>query len=46
MSIEGVEFRPNVDVGNGLPGQQLLAEFDAIALTGGAEKPRDRRVLE
>jgi len=41
MSIEGVEFRPNVDVGNGLPGQQLLAEFDAIALTGGAEKPRD-----
>jgi glutamate synthase (NADPH) small chain len=41
MSIEGVEFRPNVEVGADLPGQQLLAEFDAVALTGGAEQPRD-----
>src|SRR5206468_8802506 len=41
MSIEGVEFRPNVTVGADLPGQQLLAEFDAVALTGGAEQPRD-----
>jgi glutamate synthase (NADPH/NADH) small chain len=41
MSIEGVEFRPGVDVGADLTGQELLAEYDAIALTGGAEKPRD-----
>src|SRR5206468_8848724 len=41
MSIEGVEFRPNVTVGIDLPAQQLLAEFDAVALTGGAEQPRD-----
>jgi glutamate synthase (NADPH/NADH) small chain len=41
MSIEGVEFRPNAHVGGNVPATQLLAEFDAIALTGGAEKPRD-----
>jgi glutamate synthase (NADPH/NADH) small chain len=41
MSIEGVEFRPNVNVGTDVGADDLLAEFDAIALTGGAEKPRD-----
>src|SRR5512147_791188 len=41
MSIEGVEFRPNVNVGVDLPASQLLADFDAIALTGGAEQARD-----
>ncbi len=41
MSIEGVEFRPNAQVGGNVRAQSLLAEFDAIALTGGAEKPRD-----
>ncbi|HET8585551.1 MAG TPA: glutamate synthase subunit beta [Casimicrobiaceae bacterium] len=41
MSIEGVEFRPNVNVGTDVTADELLAEFDAIALTGGAEKPRD-----
>jgi glutamate synthase (NADPH/NADH) small chain len=41
MSIEGVEFRPNSQVGGNVSAQSLLAEFDAIALTGGAEKPRD-----
>jgi glutamate synthase (NADPH/NADH) small chain len=41
MSIEGVEFRPNVNVGADVPARQLLAEFDAIAMTGGAEQPRD-----
>ncbi len=44
MSIEGVEFRPNVDVGADLPAPQLLALFDAVALTGGAERPRDLAV--
>jgi glutamate synthase (NADPH/NADH) small chain len=41
MSIEGVEFRPNVDVGRDITADELLREFDAVALTGGAEKPRD-----
>src|SRR5437867_3925675 len=41
MSLEGVEFRPNSQVGGNVPARELLAEFDAIALTGGAEKPRD-----
>ena len=41
MSIEGVEFRPNVHVGVDVAGAQAAREFDAIVLTGGAEKPRD-----
>ena len=41
MSIEGVEFRPNAHVGGNVAADALLSEFDAIALTAGAEKPRD-----
>ena len=41
MSIEGVEFRPNSHVGVDVSAAQLLAEFDAVVLTGGAEAPRD-----
>jgi glutamate synthase (NADPH/NADH) small chain len=41
MSMEGVEFRPNVNVGVDLPVAKLLADFDAVALAGGAEQPRD-----
>jgi glutamate synthase (NADPH/NADH) small chain len=41
MSIEGVEFRPNVHVGVDYPAHQLVDDFDAIVLTGGAEQPRD-----
>jgi len=41
MAEEGVEFRPNSNVGGNVPAQQLLAEFDAIVLTGGAEASRD-----
>jgi len=41
MSMEGVEFRPNVEVGVDLPVAKLLADFDAVALAGGAEQPRD-----
>jgi glutamate synthase (NADPH/NADH) small chain len=44
MSIEGVEFRPNAQVGGNVSAASLLGEFDAIALTGGAEKPRDLQV--
>ena len=41
MSIEGVEFRPNSRVGGNVDARALLAEYDAIVLAGGAEKPRD-----
>jgi glutamate synthase (NADPH/NADH) small chain len=41
MSLEGVEFRPGVNVGIDVTGDTLLAQFDAVVLTGGAEAPRD-----
>ena len=41
MSIEGVEFRPGVHVGKDVSAEALVAEYDAVALTGGAEAPRD-----
>jgi len=41
MSIEGVEFRPGVHVGKDVSAEELAAEYDAVALTGGAEAPRD-----
>jgi glutamate synthase (NADPH) small chain len=44
MAAEGVEFRTNVEVGVTVTVDSLLAEFDAVALTGGAEWPRDLAV--
>ncbi len=41
MTDEGVEFRPGVEVGAGVTVDSLLVEYDAVALTGGAELPRD-----
>ena len=41
MKAEGVEFRVNQHIGVNVPAKQLLAEFDAVALTGGSERPRD-----
>ncbi len=41
LAEEGVEFRPNVEVGVDVTAEELLADFDAVALTGGAEQPRD-----
>jgi len=41
MAAEGVTFRPGVHVGVTMPAGELLEKFDAIALTGGSEKPRD-----
>jgi glutamate synthase (NADPH/NADH) small chain len=41
MEAEGVEFRTNVHVGVTMAATPLLAEFDAVALAGGAEAPRD-----
>src|SRR5436309_3042466 len=44
MAAEGIEFRPSVEVGTAISIDTLLAEFDALALTGGAEWPRDLEV--
>ncbi|MBT6093623.1 MAG: glutamate synthase subunit beta [Rhodospirillaceae bacterium] len=41
MQAEGVEFRPNSHVGDNVNAMNLLMNFDAVALTGGAEDPRD-----
>ena len=41
MSIEGVEFRPGVEVGNDVSAEDVLAEYDAVVMAGGAEAPRD-----
>src|SRR4029079_7645953 len=35
MSVEGVSFRPNIEVGKNLPAQQLITEYDAVVLCGG-----------
>ena len=41
MAAEGVTFRTGVHIGVTMPASKLLEEFDAVALTGGSEKPRD-----
>jgi glutamate synthase (NADPH/NADH) small chain len=41
MRAEGVEFHTGVNIGVDMPVQKLVDEFDAVVLTGGAEKPRD-----
>ncbi|MBS0550624.1 MAG: glutamate synthase subunit beta [Proteobacteria bacterium] len=44
MEGEGVEFRTGVEVGATLSIKSLLEGYDAVALTGGAEWPRDLEV--
>lgn len=44
MQVEGVEFRVNQHVGENIEADDLLAEFDAVLLAGGAEQPRDLQV--
>jgi len=41
MHAEGVEFHVNTHVGETIKGKELLANCDALVLTGGSEKPRD-----
>jgi glutamate synthase (NADPH/NADH) small chain len=41
MQAEGVSFRTSSHVGADISTQELLQTFDAIALTGGSEQPRD-----
>jgi len=44
MEAEGVIFRTGVEVGVDLPMASWIDEFDAIAMTGGAEAARDLEV--
>ena len=44
MKAEGVEFRTSVEIGTDVGIDELLAQYDALALTGGAELPRDLEV--
>ena len=41
MAAEGVTFITNTEVGKNYPAEKLTADFDAVALCGGATKPRD-----
>lgn len=40
MELEGIEFRTGVNIGTYLPGEKLLAEYDAVILCCGARRPR------
>jgi len=44
MAAEGVEFRTSTEIGVALSVQKLLADYDAVAMTGGAEWARDLEV--
>ncbi|MCA3392781.1 MAG: glutamate synthase subunit beta, partial [Roseomonas sp.] len=44
MAAEGVEFRTGTEVGSTLPFDVLLAGYDAVVLSGGAEWPRELEV--
>jgi len=41
---EGVIFKTNTEVGKDYPACELLKDFDAICLAGGARKPRDLNI--
>lgn len=41
MQAEGVKFRPSTHIGVDMSALRVVEEFDAVVLTGGAEKPRD-----
>jgi glutamate synthase (NADPH/NADH) small chain len=44
MQAEGVRFRPNSHIGKEISAQKILADYDAVVLTVGSEKPRDLEV--
>ena len=44
MAAEGVAFSPGCHVGIDLTGDDLLSDFDAVVLAGGATVPRDLAV--
>jgi glutamate synthase (NADPH/NADH) small chain len=44
LRAERVEFRTNAHVGANVPVEDLVKDFDALLLAGGAEQPRDLTV--
>ncbi len=44
MQAEGVTFKTSANVGTDIDARDLLKEYDALCLTGGATKPRDLEV--
>ncbi|MEX2470590.1 MAG: glutamate synthase subunit beta [Gemmatimonadota bacterium] len=44
METEGVVFTTRCEIGTDLPVETLIKEFDAVVLSGGAERPRDLEV--
>jgi glutamate synthase (NADPH/NADH) small chain len=44
MKAEGVIFRTEVEIGVNVEILALVEEFDAVAMTDGAEAPRDLEV--
>jgi len=38
---EGIEFKPNTEVGKDIAGKQILKDFDAVCVAIGAGHPRD-----
>ena len=41
MEAEGVKFKTNQNVGEAVDPEELVKDYDAVILTGGAEWPRD-----
>jgi glutamate synthase (NADPH) small chain len=41
LAAEGVKFVTNTEIGKDIQAQQLVDEFDAVVLCGGATKPRE-----
>lgn len=41
LAAEGVNFVTNTEIGRDIPAQQLVDEYDAVVLCGGATKPRE-----
>ncbi|NBC68106.1 glutamate synthase subunit beta [Paenibacillus sacheonensis] len=41
LEAEGITFVTNAEVGTNVPAEQLMNEFDAVVLCGGATKARD-----
>jgi glutamate synthase (NADPH/NADH) small chain len=44
LEQEGIQFIVNTEIGNNYPAKDLLRDFDAVVLCGGASKPRDLNV--
>ena len=45
MMLEGIAFRPGVNVGVDVAAEQVRREFDALILAGGSTRPRDLQIL-